>query len=103
MIEVGLGGIVDHALDIICTIDESGRFSWMNKASFRVLGYDPEEIVGKEFITLVYEEDRQDTLRVADEIVQGVEVTNFENRYVRRDGSLVPIVWSATWDSKSKI
>jgi PAS domain S-box-containing protein len=102
MIEEGLRSIVDHAPDIICTIDAAGRFAWMNKASCRILGYDPEDIVGREFITVVYSEDRPRTLRFAAEVLRGIEVTNFENRFIRQDGSLVPIVWSATWDRRSQ-
>jgi hypothetical protein len=32
----------------------------------------------------------------------GLNVTNFENRYVRKDGTTIPILWSAQWDVEEK-
>jgi PAS domain S-box-containing protein len=102
MIDEGLRSIVDRVPDIICTIDKNGKFVWINRASCRILGYGPEELIGSEFMTLVHEEDRPKTMQVANAIMAGAEVTNFENRYIRKDGSLVPIVWSATWENQSQ-
>ena len=33
----------------------------------------------------------------------GKSLNHFENRYVRKDGSLVPIEWTARWDVKDQI
>jgi len=95
--------IIDQSLDIICTIDQDGRFIWLNAAAFRLLGYTPAELVGRPYMELVCEEDRPKTVEAATAIMAGVQMTNFENRYTRKDGSLVPIVWSATWQPAENI
>ncbi|MEC4048375.1 PAS domain S-box protein [Flavobacterium sp. SUN046] len=95
--------IMHSSLDVICTIDEFGNFINVSSASEKVWGYKPEELIGKPYINLVYEEDREYTLMAADEIMDGIEMTNFENRYIRKDGTLVPIVWSIRWDEKERV
>jgi PAS domain S-box-containing protein len=95
--------IMHSSLDVICTIDEYGNFINVSDASERVWGYKPEEIIGKPFINLVYEEDQEYTLAASLEVMKGVEKTNFENRYVRKDGGIVPIVWSIKWDKTDRI
>jgi two-component system CheB/CheR fusion protein len=91
--------ILDHSLDVICTIDVDGRFASLSKACNRVFGYEPEELLGKEYIDFVHEEDRVKTTETATSIMKGNEVTNFENRYIRKNGETVPIFWTATWDA----
>ena len=35
--------------------------------------------------------------------MSGTNISHFENRYVRKDGSLVPISWAVRWDPVDKI
>ncbi|MGC1240032.1 MAG: PAS domain S-box protein [Chryseosolibacter sp.] len=95
--------ILDQSLDIICTIDREGRFISVSAAARHILGYEPSELTGKAYMDLVLAEDREKTVQSATEIMHGIEKTNFENRYLRKDGSVVPIVWSARWDEEDKI
>lgn len=95
--------LLDFSLDIICTIDEEGRFVEVNKASESIWGYTPDELSGRKYMDLVFEEDAEHTRIVAAEIKSGMPVTMFENRYVRKDKSIVPILWSARWDDNDKL
>ncbi|WP_020527739.1 PAS domain-containing sensor histidine kinase [Flexithrix dorotheae] len=95
--------IMDHSLDIICTIDREGLFKQISPASEKILGYSPKELVGIPYISLVYEEDREITTKAAEEIAAGISTTNFMNRYVRKDGRLVPIIWSVYWDNEDEL
>jgi hypothetical protein len=36
-------------------------------------------------------------------IMDGKDVTHFENRHISKTGKLVPIIWSARWDKKIKL
>ena len=95
--------VLDQSLDVICTIDNEGKFVKVSKASSKIWGYEPEELEGKAYIDLVHSDDIEKTNKVAEEIMSGVNVTNFENRYRRKDGSVVPIIWSARWDKDDKL
>ncbi|HEX8333533.1 MAG TPA: PAS domain S-box protein, partial [Segetibacter sp.] len=94
--------ILDHSLDVICTIDEDGKFASISNACVKTFGYKPDELLGKPYINFVFEEDRFATAETATSIMRGHEVTNFENRYVKKDGALVPIFWTATWDADER-
>jgi PAS domain S-box-containing protein len=95
--------IMDSALDMICSVDENGIILSISAASETILGYKPEELIGKQLFDFIYLEDLEKTKRMAASVMSGNEMTNNENRYVRKDGSLVPLTWSARWDPKDKI
>jgi PAS domain S-box-containing protein len=95
--------IVDSSLDIICSIDEDGRFENVSSAAERIWGYTPAELCGKRYIDLVYREDVKQTRKMAAEIRGGSLVTMFENRYVHKSGKVVPILWSARWDDNDQL
>ena len=95
--------IVDSSLDIICSYDEDGRIVSINTASERIWGYSPNELIGKKYIDFVFSEDAIKTLDTDTNIQGGVPVTMFENRYVHKEGHLVPMLWSGRWDEKDKI
>ncbi|CAN5576094.1 hypothetical protein BH11BAC3_BH11BAC3_22480 [soil metagenome] len=95
--------IMDSSLDIICAVDENGYFIQVNAASERIWGYKPEELVGKYLLDYVCREDREKTASRAAAVMDGVILPDFENRYVRKDGSLVDIEWTAGWDANDKI
>lgn len=94
-----LRNLVDSSLDIICNIDACGRFIWLSSACERVWGYKRNDLIGKRYLDFVLPEERRSTEYAAKQIMGGVNFTNFENSYVRKDGSIVPMVWSATWNA----
>jgi PAS domain S-box-containing protein len=95
--------IMDSSLDVICAIDVKGNFLKVSAASEAVWGYKPEELIGTPLINLVYHEDSEKTQVRAAKLMEGDNFSHFENRYVRKDGSLVPIEWSAQWNKKDQV
>ena len=98
-----LNKIMDSSLDVICAVDAEGIFLKVSAASERVWGYKPEELIGKPIFDIVYHEDTKKTQLSAKNVMAGSNLNHFENRYVRKDGSLVPIEWTARWDEKDQI
>lgn len=90
-------GFVDLLLDAVCVVDRNGRFVYVSAASKRILGYEPQELIGTAMIDLVFPADRERTLHAANDIMAGEPKLNFENRYVHKDGHVVHIQWSARW------
>ncbi len=95
--------MIDSSLDIICTINGDGEFSFVSKSCFSILGYNPEELLGEEYIKYVYPDDVPRTEKAAQDIKQGKYMTNFENRYLHKTGHTIPILWSAKWDDHTKL
>lgn len=93
----------DLLLDAICIIDAQGRFVSASAACERIFGYKPAELVGLPMLDMVLEEDRERTLAAARRVMQGGIETHFENRYRRKDGQIVHIMWTATWSEVDQV
>jgi diguanylate cyclase (GGDEF)-like protein/PAS domain S-box-containing protein len=95
--------IVDFLLDAVCMVDAQGCFVFVSAAFERIFGYAPHEVIGRPMLELVHPEDREGTLQAAREIMSGQSKTGFENRYVRKDGQVVYIMWSARWSEADQL
>ena len=89
--------IVDLMLDAVCIVDANGCFEYVSPSFERIFGYAPEEVVGRRMIELVHSEDRERTLQAAQNVMDGALQLQFENRYVRKDGQIAHIRWTARW------
>jgi PAS domain S-box-containing protein len=89
--------IMNNSLDVICTMDAQGRFTAVSSASQELWGYTPAEMLGRYRIEFVHPHDRAKTLETARRAIAGEMIADFDNRYLHRDGSVVPVTWSAFW------
>ena len=94
---------IDLLLDAICVVDQEGRYVYVSASFERIFGYAPEEVIGRSMIELVHPADRDLTLHAAGEIMSGDPQYHFENRYVRKDGQVVHIMWSARWSEQHQL
>jgi len=101
--ETQLRNIEKNSLDVICMIDRVGLFTYVSPASTNVWGYSPAELVGTNYKHLVYEEDKSGTEKADSEALKGYDIAMFENRFVRKDGSLVTLLWSSHYEAKEQI
>jgi PAS domain S-box-containing protein len=51
--------LVDHSPDIIYTVDEQGRFGYVNPTVAAMLGYERRELVGHHYSAIVHEDDQE--------------------------------------------
>jgi PAS domain S-box-containing protein len=95
--------VMDNSQDVICTIDEQGCFLSVNAACEELWGYEAVELIGRRYIDFVFPDDRPMTDAAAKDMLETGKVTDFVNRYVRKDGTLVDVLWSVTWSAKDRI
>ncbi len=60
------------------------------------LGYEAEELEGKNFLELVHPDDRAATIGEMDKLSKGITTFHFENRYRHKKGHYRTLAWSAT-------
>ncbi len=94
---------IDLLLDAVCVVDSSGHFVYVSAAFEQIFGYTPTEILGRQMLDLVHPDDRAKTLQAASEIMAGLPKLHFENRYVRKDGQVRHIMWSARWSPADQL
>ena len=94
-----LAGYMDLLLDAICVVDANGQFVYVSGGSERVFGCRPEEMIGRNITDMLHPDDIEHTLAKAQETIRNKLLPYFENRYIRKDGSIAHIMWSARWSA----
>ena len=92
-----LGKYLDLLVDALCVVDKNGHFLYVSPSAEQIFGYSQAEMMGKQMLDLIHPDDRQRTLQAVDRIVAGEPQPHFENRYIRKDGEVAHIMWSARW------
>lgn len=89
--------IVDLLLDAVCIVQADSTIVFVSPAFERIFGYTPQEVVGRRILDLVHPEDRDATREQAQHVMEGDLQLQFENRYIRKDGRIAHISWTARW------
>lgn len=97
-----LGDYIDLLVDAVCVVDKEGRFLYLGGASERIFGYVPAFMLGRYMLDFVHPDDRARTLSAVDRIMSGEPQPHFENRYLRANGEVVHLMWSARWSPERK-
>ena len=98
-----LTDVLELVPDAVCVVDTEGRYLFVNASFERIFGYRPEEVLGRRMIELVHSDDRASTLQAAARVMEGHLQRHFRNRYVRKDGRVVDIQWSARWSADNGV
>ncbi len=95
--------LVETSIDMIWTIDKKGTVLFVNSAAGDILGWEPEELVGRNFIDFVGPDDKE---RVDQSIKEVMETTgrysNFESTILRKDGTVANVITHAVVNHDSK-
>lgn len=99
------GAIVTSSNDAIISKTLSGRIMSWNAATERLLGYRPQEIVGKSVRCLIPADRQAEEDEIIARITRGERIENFETVRLRKDGTPldVSITVSPVRDRKGKI
>lgn len=95
--------VYESIVDAIFAIDEYGFFQYVSPSSILLLGYTPEEMTGVSFLNYIHPEDVEKTVQIVAERTPDCRTSNFDNRYYRKDGTLVPLTWSGRWDEADRL
>jgi len=86
------------SLDMLIVVTPNGCLKRVNPAFAQTLGRDVAELHSKPFIDFVHPDDQARTIEAVDVVRSGTPVTDFENRYRRKDGEFRVFSWRATVD-----
>jgi PAS domain S-box-containing protein len=86
--------IADNALEWIWEVDAGGQYTYASPVVRKILGYEPEEIIGKHFYDLFHPEDEQRLREQASEVFDRRKpFREFINRNVHKNGTTI---WLST-------
>lgn len=83
--------LVNSSLDIIYSLDTEGRFTFVNQAMERILGFTKQELLGKHYSAIVHDEDILGVAQLFNERRTGERsIRGVELRLKRTDDSRLP-------------
>lgn len=91
---------LDDAIDdgaMVSMHDETGVYTWASKKTCDVIGWQPEQLVGRDAWELIHPDDHPDT-KASQWKVQSGDPTIIRYRLRRPDGTYVQVE-STAWDS----
>ena len=89
--------IFENSLDLILVVDRRGTILQVSPSSSAILGYDPEEMIGKGGARFLHPGDLDATRMEMRAARQSGEMRNFECRYLHKDGRTITLVWNGVW------
>jgi PAS domain S-box-containing protein len=90
-----LHDLIELAPDAFFLADLEGRYTEVNQAACRMLGYDHDELVGKTILDLIPAEDAPRLAATRTTLLVPGQVIRSEWRLRRKDGTFVPVEVSA--------
>ena len=85
----------NNAQDAIIVVDATGKFLAVNPAMGKMLGWPPEDFIGRNVFDYIHEDDVEAT-RLGFEHAKHEGIPSFVNRYRCKDGAIKHIAWAAS-------
>ena len=89
--------IFDTSLDLILITDRKWNLIRVSPSSVAILGYSPDEMIGRNTREFIYPADLEGTRAEMRLARTGRDTQNFETRYVHKSGYTVTLGWSGVW------
>ncbi|WP_051964179.1 PAS domain S-box protein [Deinococcus misasensis] len=89
-----LSKVLDLAPELFL-VAQNHTITNINQSSFTLLGYQPEEMIGRDYRSFVHPEDLSKTTHKGVAVQNGQTVVRFRNRYLHKKGHVVHLEWAA--------
>ncbi|MDO9034610.1 MAG: PAS domain S-box protein [Methanoregula sp.] len=84
--------LAEQSRDIICTIDLNESLTFVSPSVKKILGYEPDEVIGKNAFDFIFHNDRQKGLDAfKSQVIEKGQIQVVAVELVRKDGSHVPV------------
>ena len=89
--------IFETSQDMILVTDSSGTFVQVSPSAFSILGYRPDEMIGRSAVEFIHSDDLEATRNEMRAARRGLQLRSFEARYRHKNGDTVILNWMGTW------
>jgi PAS domain S-box-containing protein len=87
---------------LILVTDRRGRFIQVSPSCLPLLGYTPQEMIGRLGGTFIYPADLEPTRNEMRAARRGRAMRLFDCRYVHKDGHPVSLTWTGVWSEEDE-
>jgi diguanylate cyclase (GGDEF)-like protein/PAS domain S-box-containing protein len=96
-------GFIEKAADLMTVFNDDGHIIRVNEAAKHLLGYETWEMIGRSYEDFVHPDDLSITVAKAASIAASNGVAlDFENRWLRKDGSVIYLSWALLWSESRR-
>lgn len=95
--------LIHLMMDAIFVVDADNQIVFVSDACEALLGYRAEELIGTPITDYMHPDDLAATRDSIVRVMSGQSHNDFHNRYIRKDGSVVDILWSARWSEEEGV
>jgi diguanylate cyclase (GGDEF)-like protein/PAS domain S-box-containing protein len=92
--------LIHLMLDTVFVVDSENLIVFVSDACEALLGYRADELTGTLITDYMHPEDLARTRASIVRVMNGKPHVDFRNRYLRKDGSVVHILWAAFWSEE---
>lgn len=92
--------LIQLMLDTVFVVDRDNSIVFVSNACEALLGYRADELVGTPITHYMHPEDLEATKASIIRVMSGHAHFDFRNRYIRKDGSIVHLLWAAFWSDE---
>ncbi len=89
--------VFETSQDLICVTNGYGDLIQVSPSSLAILGYAPEEMIGKSGGAFIFPDDLDSMRNEMRAARRGRAANHFAARYVHKNGVVVPLVWMGVW------
>jgi PAS domain S-box-containing protein len=89
--------IFETSQDLILVTDSNGVLVQASPSAQTILGYSPEEMIGRSVLEFVHGDDLDNASREMSAERRGQQTRNFDSQYVHKDGRSVTLSWMGAW------
>jgi diguanylate cyclase (GGDEF)-like protein/PAS domain S-box-containing protein len=95
--------LINLMLDTVFVVDGDNQIVFVSDACEALLGYRADELIGTPITDYMHPDDLADTRDSILRVMDGQPHVDFRNRYIRKDGGIVHILWSAHWSEEEGV
>ncbi|HYQ48947.1 MAG TPA: sensor domain-containing diguanylate cyclase [Pseudomonas sp.] len=92
--------LIHLMLDTVFVVDRDNTIVFVSHACEALLGYRADELIGTPITRYMHPADLEATRASIIRVMNGLPHLDFRNRYLRKDGGIVYILWSACWSEE---
>jgi two-component system sporulation sensor kinase A len=81
--------ILEHSNDLICVIDLEGNYKYASPSYEKILGYDPERMIGQNVFIYIHEDDHEKALGVLKRLITTKEPVTIPYHKLSKSGQAV--------------
>lgn len=87
-----------NSRDLLMVLGVDGIYRAVSPAWTALLGYEPKEVVGRNYLELIWPDDKEPTQAAHEQALLGTPITGLVNRFRHKDGAVRWISWNTSME-----